>query len=71
MAKLTDAIKAAIIKSEQSPYAIAKGAGIARSQLSRLLNGESSITVETLERLADYLGLQIRIEPNTKSGKGK
>lgn len=71
MAKLTDAIKAAIIKSEQSPYAIAKGAGIARSQLSRLLSGESSITVETLERLAEYLELRISIEPRSRNGKGK
>lgn len=71
MASLTDAIKAAIIKSEQSPYAIAKGAGIARSQLSRLLSGESSITVKTLERLAEYLELRISIEPRSRNGKGK
>ena len=57
--------------SEQTPYAIAKGAGVARSQLSRLLSGESGMTVDTIERLADYLGLRIKIEPKDKTAKGR
>ena len=61
MAKLTDAIRAAVKASDQTPYAIAKGAGVARSQLSRLLSGESGMTVDTIERLAEYLGLEIVI----------
>lgn len=68
MAKLTDTIRAAVKASEHTPYAIAKGAGIARSQLSRLLSGESGMTVDTLERLADFLGLRIRVEPKSKKG---
>lgn len=71
MAKLTDAIRAAVKASDQTPYAIAKGANVARSQLSRLLSGESGMTVDTIERLADYLGLRITLEPNGKTKKGQ
>jgi transcriptional regulator with XRE-family HTH domain len=71
MGQLTKAIAAAVKTSNQTPYAIAKGAGLARSQLSRLLSGERGMSTETIERLADYLGLQITIEPKTKTTKGR
>jgi plasmid maintenance system antidote protein VapI len=57
--------------SEQTPYAIAKGAKVARSQLSRLMSGERGLNTATIERLADYLGLQITIEPKSKTTKGR
>lgn len=69
MGQLTEAIAAAIKASDQTPYAIAKGAGVARSQLSRLLSGERGLDTETIERLADYLGLRITIEPKAKTRK--
>ena len=71
MAKLTNAIRAAVKASDQTPYAIAKGANVARSQLSRLLSGESGMTVDTLERLADFLGLRITIAPKGKARKDR
>jgi len=55
--------------NEQTPGAIAKGAGVARSQLSRLLSGERGLNTDTIERLADYLGLKITIEPKNKTKK--
>jgi transcriptional regulator with XRE-family HTH domain len=71
MGQLTKAIAAAVKASDQTPYAIAKGAGVARSQLSRLLSGERGMTTDTIERLADYLGLRITIEPKGKTTKGR
>jgi transcriptional regulator with XRE-family HTH domain len=71
MGKLTEAIAVAVKASDQTPYAISKGAGVARSQLSRLLSGERGLSVDTIERLADYLGLQITIEPKGKTTKGR
>lgn len=71
MARLNDAIREAIRASNETPYAIAKGSGVARSQLSRLLSGESGLSVESIERLADYLGLRITIEPKGKTRKGR
>jgi transcriptional regulator with XRE-family HTH domain len=71
MGQLTDAIRAAVKASDESQYAIAKGAGVARSQLSRMMRGESGMTTESVERLAAYLGLRITIEPKRKARKDK
>jgi transcriptional regulator with XRE-family HTH domain len=70
MGQLTKAIADAVRASDQTPYAIAKGAGVARSQLSRLMSGERGLNTDTIERLAEYLGLRITIEPKTK-GKAR
>ncbi|KAA0215587.1 MAG: helix-turn-helix domain-containing protein [Leptolyngbya sp. PLA3] len=66
MGQLTDAIADAVRASKETPYAIAKGAGVARSQLSRLLSGERGLSSETIERLADYLGLEIKLTPKRR-----
>lgn len=71
MGQLTKAIVAAVKASDQAPGAIAKGAGVARSQLSRLLSGERGLNTDTIERLADYLGLEITIAPKRGNRKGK
>jgi transcriptional regulator with XRE-family HTH domain len=71
MGQLTKAIAAAVKASDQSPGAIAKGAGVARSQLSRLLSGERGLNTDTIERLAEYLELRITIEPKGKTTKGR
>jgi len=63
MIRLVDAIRAAIKVSDQTPGAIAKGAGVARSQLSRLLSGERGMSPEGLEQIADYLNLEIIVRP--------
>lgn len=71
MGILTQAIVGAIKASDETPGAIAKGAGVARSQLSRLLSGERGLNTETVEKLAEYLGLQISIGPKPKARKGR
>ena len=71
MGQLIKAIAAAVKASDQTPYAIGKGANVARSQLSRLLSGQRGLNTDTIERLADHLGLRITIEPKGKTAKGK
>ena len=71
MATLTDAIRRAIKSSGQTRYRIAKEAGVAQSQLSRLMSGKAGLSIETLERLADYLGLEIIIRPKRRRTKGR
>lgn len=71
MAQLLESIRLAIEASGKTRYRIAKESGVSAGQLSRLVNGERGMTVDTIERLADYLGLRITIEPKDKTTKGK
>ncbi len=71
MAKLVHAIRQAVEASSRTRYRIAKESGVSASQLSRLVRGERGLTADTIERLADYLGLRITIEPIDKSMKGQ
>lgn len=71
MARLVDAIRQAVEASGKTRYRIAKESGVSAGQLSRLVNGERGMTVETIERLADYLGLQITIESKGKTRKDR
>lgn len=56
---LSRAIERAMRESGQSRYAIAKGTGVAASQLSRLANGTRGLSIDTAERIADYLGFEV------------
>ena len=55
---LTDRLRAAIKKDGRTQYAIAKEAGVARIMLSRFIHGKS-ITVETFEKIARVVGLNL------------
>lgn len=69
MAGLLDEIRRAVDTSGKTRYRIAKESGVSAGQLSRLVNGERGMTVETIERLAEYLGLKISIQPKNKTKK--
>jgi transcriptional regulator with XRE-family HTH domain len=71
MSRLVDAIRQAVEASGKTRYRIAKESGVSAGQLSRLVNGERGMTVDTIERLADYLGLRITIEPKGKTTKAR
>jgi len=62
-----DTIRKAMAASGRSRYEIAHTAGIAESQLSRFARGQARLSVETAERLADVLNLEIIVRP--KRGK--
>ena len=70
MAGLLDAIRTAILRSNDTPGAIATRAGLPRSAVSRLLAGKT-VTVDGAEKLAAALGLTIRVEPKLKTTKGR
>ncbi len=69
MTKLEEAIRKAIERSGQTQYRIAKETGIAQSALSRLLSGERGLKADAIERIADYLGLEIVIRPKRRKGR--
>lgn len=70
MSELLNAIRAAIEDSGVTRYRISKDTGIAESQLSRLMNDDGGLSIESFELLADYLELEVIVRPKRKR-KGK
>ena len=63
MGQILNAIRKAIKNGDKTRYQIAKDTGITQSQLSRLMKRERGLSIESLERLTDYLELEIIIRP--------
>ena len=68
MPTVIDRLREAVMKSEVSRYRIAIETGISESQLSRLVSGERGLSIDTAERLAEYLGFEIVIRPKRRKG---
>jgi len=51
-------VRQLLLKTAESRYAISRATGVAESQLSRFLHGQS-LRSDTLEKLANYLGFEI------------
>ena len=71
MGRLLNQIRDAIGASGESRYRIAKETGIAESVLSRLMSGKRGLSIDALETLADYLGLDIVMRPKRRRRKGR
>jgi plasmid maintenance system antidote protein VapI len=56
---ISEQIREAIIKSGRSAYELADAAGVDRSVLSRFLSAKRSITLDTVDRLAEELKLRL------------
>lgn len=56
---IVDQLKHAIENSGQTPYRIAKESGVSSPVLTRFLNGDRDIRLETAALLASYLGLEL------------
>lgn len=59
VSSLLKGILKAMEQSGETNYRIAKGSGVSNAQLSRVVRGRASLSIENLERLASYLGLEI------------
>ncbi len=70
MGRLLEGIRDAIDASGKTRYRIARESGIAESVLSRLMSGERGLSIDALETLADYLGLEIVMRPKQRRRKG-
>ena len=66
MGKLIDEIRNAVNESNLSQYKIAKDTGLDKAQLSRLMSGERGLSIDSAEKLVDYLGLEISIRRRRK-----
>ncbi len=67
---MSDQIRDAVSSSDVSRYRIAQKTGIEQSTLSRFMGGTGGMTVETLDKLGEYLGLEIVVKGIAK-GSGK
>jgi plasmid maintenance system antidote protein VapI len=65
---VSDMLRRSIERADVSRYAIAKATGIEQSTLSRFISGERGLDGTSIDKLADYFGLELR---PTKNKKGK
>ena len=72
MTLILDAIRKAIDKSGRSRYAIAKAVGIDQGHLSKVMKGQAGLSLENLEKLLEYLDLEVSVRKKGRSrGKHK
>lgn len=67
---LSNQVRKAVEECGMSRYAISKATGIGQAALSRFVSGERGMELATLDRLADFLDLNITTS-NRPKGKGK
>ena len=60
MGNFTDQLRQAILDSGMTRYRISQEAGIAESVLSRFVHQKQGLTSDSIDRLMDFLGLEIR-----------
>jgi transcriptional regulator with XRE-family HTH domain len=57
---LSDRLRAAIRRSGKTGYRVAKESGVSHPVILRFLSGERDIRLETAEKLAQSLGLELK-----------
>jgi transcriptional regulator with XRE-family HTH domain len=67
---LSEQIRQAVRDCGLTRYAISKATGIAESTLSRFVAGERGLPLKTLDRLADFLDLNITTGKHRRTKKG-
>jgi DNA-binding phage protein len=60
------AIRLEVARQESNPYRLAKLTGFRVSTMQRLLSGECSPTLATIEAVADALGLVLTTKPKPR-----
>lgn len=66
---LSDEVRRAVMECGMTRYEIAKRSGIAQSVLSRFVTRERTITLGTLDRLADVVGVEVIFRGATRKGR--
>jgi transcriptional regulator with XRE-family HTH domain len=66
--KLSDEIRRAVDASGRSRYAICKALGLAEATMSRFMNGQGGLSMDSLDALADLLGLNITVGAKATNG---
>ena len=66
MSNVLNDIRKAIKASSLTRYRMSKATDIDHAQMCRLMAGKSGLSIASLERLADCLGLEIVIRPKRR-----
>ncbi len=69
--KLSDQVRNAIDNSGVTRYRIAKEIQIDESALAKFYNGHQGLSLKALDRLGEYLGLEIIISSGSKKRERK
>jgi transcriptional regulator with XRE-family HTH domain len=64
--KLSDQVRDAVDASGMSRYRICKHIDLNQGTLSRFMAGKSGLSLDTLDRLADVLGLTVVVKRQRK-----
>ncbi len=68
--KFSDQIRKAVEQSGMTRYAIFKATGIDQATLSKFVHGQVGLSMDTLDILADILGLEV-VARRRKPKKGR
>lgn len=64
--KLSDQVREAIRDADCTRYAISKATGIDQAVLSKFLTGERGMSLDSLDKLAEFLNLRITVQKPRK-----
>lgn len=70
MSKVLTDLKEKIGQCGKSRYVIAKESGVSAAQLSRFMTGERGLSLDSVERVAAYLGLELVLRRAAKHRRG-
>jgi plasmid maintenance system antidote protein VapI len=69
--RLSDQLREAIDASGMSRYSICKTLDVDQGLMSRFMAGKAGLSVETIDKLGDLLGLQLVTTKKPATGKGR
>ena len=58
-APLTEQLRQAVLTCGETRYAISKATGVSQVTLSRFVHGERGLSMEAMDALGQYLGLEL------------
>ena len=63
---VSEQLRAAILGADVSRYRISKDLGISEAALSRFVNGAMGLSLKSIDKISEYLGLEVTVR-NTSS----
>jgi len=69
--RFSDDLRRAVKRSHKTRYRIAKETGIAQSILSRFINQGAGVSMDSIDKLCECLGLRLVAEDKPRKQKGR